>query len=98
MSSHAFSLFLPYLVPTALCPVSDNIVIQPDSTALQSDWVSNFGLGGFSFSEVFGSTPSVASFQCRRICDGTVSRKTTSDDGKQTTTYGRIDTGQCDGP
>ena len=81
------------LVPTAVCPVQDTIV-DLGNVLKKSDWVSQFGLGGFSFQEVFGQTPSAADFQCRRVCDGTAAL-TTADAG---TIYGQIDTGQCDGP
>jgi len=84
------------LVPTALCPIQDEI-FERDAVIVKSEWQSHYGLGGFTFMEVFGQTPAAADFQCRRVCDGTAMLPRLVD-GERKQSYGHIDTGQCDGP
>ena len=84
---------------TAVCPRADTIynnfeAVQETEQALEiNTWQSNYGLGGFTFREVFGLSPADVDFQCRRVCDGSTKFQTGS-----VVTYGTADTGTCGGP
>lgn len=93
---------------TAVCPTKDAITSDKDDrfgdqlnedTLKTSSSQASFGLGGFGFSEVFGSSYTSVDFQCRRICDGTnqfVEKETS--DANPTISHGVSDGGQCSGP
>ena len=99
--------------PTAVCPFSEHLETFKNfyfgsalnsETLEMSSFKTNFGLGGFSFREVFGKSYELAEFQCRRICDGSQQKISVipSDDDSDVVRlhldHGITDGGQCAGP
>lgn len=82
---------------TAVCPRRDTVTrenVEADSVEL-SEWISNYGLGGFRFEEVFGVSEQGVDFQCRQVCDGSAKFQ---DPSTQAISYGTADSGHCAGP
>ena len=94
---------------TAVCPFSEHIetfknFFFQDSVASEtlemSSFKTNYGLGGFSFREVFGVSYESAQFQCRRICDGSQQKISVQQTDPVTfkVEHGITNGGQCAGP
>lgn len=82
---------------TAVCPRRDTVTrenVQATGVEL-SEWISNYGLGGFRFEEVFGVSEQGVDFQCRQVCDGSAKFQ---DPTTQAISYGTADSGHCAGP
>ena len=82
---------------TAVCPRRDTVTrenVEAESVEL-SEWISNYGLGGYRFEEVFGVSEQGVDFQCRQVCDGSAKFQ---DPGTSVISYGTADSGHCAGP
>lgn len=104
---------------TAVCPFSEHLETfknfyyqsilttqgeEENEKLHMTDVKTNYGLGGFSFREVFGTSYEKVNFQCRRLCDGTQQKITYTppedgeDRGKLNIFHGITNGGQCAGP